>query len=192
MGRCMVEYDDTLQILASAGDCRTDVALSPEGIEHLIDLAQRMSSVVVVDVPHVWSDWVRHVLVAADEVVLTAVPDFASLRDAKTALDTLGQTRKGATPPKLVLNKVDVSKKAQLTGKDFQTTLGATIMLTIPYDPQLFSEAANTGQMIGETAKSHKTAQALAGFAASIAGKTPASRKTATAGLGGLLQWLRK
>src|SRR5579859_3049201 len=65
MERCMIEYDDHLQILASAGDCRGDVAVAVENIETLIDLARRLASVVVLDLPRLWTSWTRHCLDAA-------------------------------------------------------------------------------------------------------------------------------
>ena len=191
MERCMVDYDDHLQILASPGDCRIHSAIALDGLDHLVDLAARMASVVVLDIPHVWADWTEHLLSVADEVVLTATPDFASLRDSKSLVDILAPRRAGASPPKLVLNRVDPARRTQLTPKDFEDTIKLAPSLLIPWEPQLFGEAANNGQMVGEAVKSHKVIQALTQLVELVAGRAPSSRKAATKGPG-LLSWLAR
>lgn len=192
MERCMVDYDDHLQILASPGDCRIHASISLDSLEHMIDLAARMASVVVLDVPHVWADWTEHLLSMVDEVVMIATPDFASLRDAKSLIDVLAPRRGGGAPPRLVLNKVDPSRRTQLTAKDFEETIKVAPSLLIPSEPQVFGEAANNGQMVGEAAKSHKINQVLNQLVESLAGKAPPSRK-ATFKSGSLLaRLLRK
>ena len=175
--RCMVDYDEHLQILASPGDCRIHAGISLDSLDHMIDLAARMASVVVLDIPHVWADWTEHLLSMADEVVVTAVPDFASLRDAKSLIDVLAPRRAGAAPLRLVLNKVDPSRKTQLAAKDFEETIKLVPSLLIPSEPQVFGEAANNGQMVGEAAKTHKVNQVLNQLVESLAGKAPSSRK---------------
>ncbi|TAN72424.1 MAG: pilus assembly protein CpaF, partial [Magnetospirillum sp.] len=192
MERCMVDYDDHLQILASPGDCRIHASISLDSLDHMIDLAARMASVVVLDIPHVWADWTEHLLSVADEVVVTATPDFASLRDAKSLIDVLAPRRSGAPPLRLVLNRVDPSRKTQLTPKDFEETIKLVPSLVIPSEPQVFGEAANNGQMVGEAAKSHKVNQVLNQMVEALAGKTPSARKTTVKVGKGLLAWLRK
>ena len=193
MERCMVDYDDHLQILASPGDCRIHASISLDSLDHMIDLAARMASLVVLDVPHVWADWTEHLLSMADDVVIVATPDFASLRDSKSLIDVLASRRGVAAPPRLVLNRVDPSSKTQLTPKDFEETIKVAPSLVIPSEPQVFGEAANNGQMVGEAAKSHKVNQVLNQLVESLAGKTPSARKVASKGCWSLLaRLLRK
>ena len=191
MERCMIDYDDHLQILAAPGDCRIHTAIALDGLDHMIDLAARMASVVVLDLPHVWADWTEHLLSIADEVILTATPDFASLRDSKSLVDVLGPRRAGALPPRLVLNRVDPSRKTQLTPKDFEETIKLAPSLLIPWEPQLFGDAANNGQMLGEAVKSHKVTLLLVQLAEMVVGRTASSRKAAAKGAG-LLSWLMR
>ncbi|MBF0560770.1 MAG: pilus assembly protein CpaF [Alphaproteobacteria bacterium] len=190
--RCLVDYDENLRILASAGVCSTSTTVTPEGIELLVDLAQRLAGFVVLDLPHLWTDWTKQCLAAADEVILTAQPDFASLRDCKTLLDLLVSSRGGAAKPKLVLNKVDASKKTQLAAKDFEDSIGLIPALSIPFEPALFGEASNAGQMIGESVKTHRVAQAFALLAQGVAGKSPNVGKAAARKGQGIWQWLKK
>ena len=42
---------------------------------------------MVLDMPHQWTAWTRHILTSADDVVIVANPDLANLRNAKTLID---------------------------------------------------------------------------------------------------------
>ena len=187
MERCMVDYDDQLQILASPGDCRIHASVSLDSLDHMLDLAARMASVVVLDIPPVWADWTEHLLSVADDVLVTATPDFASLRDAKSLFEVLTPRRGGMAVPRLVLNRVDPSRRTQLTAKDFEETIKVVPSLLIPSEPQVFGEAANNGQMVGEAAKSHKVNQVLNQLVEALAGKTPSARKAVPKPGSGLL-----
>lgn len=191
MDRCMSEYDDHLQVLAAPGDGRSRAAISPDALEHMVELAARMAALVVLDIPHVWDQWSEAALAAADEVVITAIPDFASLRDTKMLLELLSPRRQGMAAPRLVLNRAENGRKAQLSAKDFAETLKTQPALVIPADPVLFGEAATEARMLGEVAVGHKISQSLAQLAASLTGKAaPPARKQS--GGKGLLGWLRR
>ncbi|BAE52547.1 AAA family ATPase [Paramagnetospirillum magneticum] len=188
MDRCMAEYDDHLQVLAAPGDGRSRVAMSSEAVEHLVELASRMAALVVLDVPHVWAEWSEGLLAAADEVVITAIPDFASLRDTKALLELLSPRRQGMAAPRLVLNRAENGRKAQLSSKDFADTLKVVPALTVPADPALFGEAATEARMLAEVSANHKIVQSLGQLAATLSGKAaPVGRKPK-----GLLDWLRR
>ncbi|OAN50424.1 pilus assembly protein CpaF [Paramagnetospirillum marisnigri] len=189
MERCMVDYDDHLQVLASPGDYRPAAGPTAEAVERLVDLAARAAPAVVLDLPRLWSDWTEQLLAAADEVVVVATPDFASLRDVKSVMDILTPRRNGMAPPRLVLNRLDPARKTQLTAKDFEDTIKLAPFLAIPSDPQAFGEAANNGQMVGEVVKSGKLAALLTQLAVSLGGKAPVARKSARKGL---LDWLKR
>ena len=47
-------------------------------------------------------------LLTADDVVITASPDLASLRNAKNMVDLIRQSRPNDAPPRVVLNRVGV------------------------------------------------------------------------------------
>ncbi|CUW38430.1 Flp pilus assembly protein, ATPase CpaE [Magnetospirillum sp. XM-1] len=191
MDRCMAEYDDHLQVLAAPGDGRSRAAIAPDALEHMVELASRMAALVVLDIPHVWDQWSEAALAAADEVVITAIPDFACLRDTKMLLELLSPRRQGMVQPRLVLNRAENGRKAQLSAKDFAETLKVEPALVIPADPALFGEAATEARMLGEVAAGHKTSQSLAQLAAALSGKAaPPARKPS--GGKGLFGWLRR
>ncbi len=188
--RYLIEYDEHLRVLAAPGDPAGASSPSLEGVERLLDLARRLSALVVLDLPHHWCGWTRHLLTQADELVLVATPDLPNLREVKTLRETLEPLRGATAAPRLVLNRMDAYRKTQLAAKDFVANAGLAPALTLPFDPLLFGDAANRGQMLGECAKSHRVPQALAQFAAQLTGKAPDAGKSAWS-VAGVLQWLK-
>lgn len=174
--RCLQEYDEFLRVLPAPGDPRVTVRLDADAVDRLLDMASRLAPMVVVDLPRQWNEWVAHVLSAADEVALVAVPELASLRDCKTMLEVLGARRPSGAVAKLVLNRVD-ARQPQLSAKVFTDTLGLAPALSIAADPQSFGVAANDGRMVPEAAPAGRATQSLHQLAALLSGA-----KTAPAG----------
>ena len=58
-------------------------------------------------------------LTQADEVVITAVPDLANLRNAKNIVDMLKKIRPNDTPPQLILNQVGMPKRPEIIAGRF-------------------------------------------------------------------------
>ena len=125
----------------------------------------------MIDLPHVWTPWAKSVFVGADEIVITAVPELASLRNAKNLVDTAKAARPNDREPRLVLNQVGVPKRPEITPADFTKALEIEPTLIMPYDPQLFGTAANNGQMIEELAENSKTAEGVRFLSRLICGR---------------------
>jgi pilus assembly protein CpaE len=134
---------------------------------------RRTSPFLVLDLPHVWTSWLKQTLLASDDVVIVAAPDLASLRNTKNILDLMKASRPYDSPPCVALNMVGVPKRPEIPFKDFAEALGADPVASLPFDPALFGMAANNGQMIGELAPSHKTAIEIDTLAATLTGKKP-------------------
>jgi pilus assembly protein CpaE len=190
--RFLVAYDEHLQVLPAPGDPRAQMAVGIEAVDKLLDMTLRVAPAVVVDIPHVWAPWTEHLLSAVDDLVVVATPDLFCLKDTKILLDLVGAKRGEAT--RLVLNRADAARRTQLSPKDFQENISLEPTLVIPFDPQLFGEAGNNGQMLGETAKTHKVVEQIQAFAGQLAGRTGVAKKRGgeRGGLRSLLSSLMK
>jgi len=135
---------------------------------------------VIVDIPHVWTPWVKATLIGADDIVIVATPDLASLRNAKNIYELLRQHRPNDTPPRLVINQVGVAKRPEIPAKDFAETIGVEPALVMNFDPQLFGQAANNGQMLNEVAPKSPTAQGIRTLAEIVTGRVPQPVQKAT------------
>ena len=126
---------------------------------------------MVLDLPHIWSDWFKSTVISADELIVVAGPDLASLRNGKNLIDFLKAARPNDNPPKLVLNMVGLPKRPEIPPKDFGQAIGIDPTLILPFDAQLFGTAANNGQMVFDVAPESKVAQGLDQLAAQLTGK---------------------
>ncbi len=184
--RFLVGHSDNLRILSNSGNLTLAPPPSADALDKMIDLACGMAAYVVLDVPHQWTDWTQGLLESVDDLVIVARPDLLNLRDCKNLFAVLG-SRRQASPTRVVLNMMDVAKKTQLSAKDFHDTLNTLPAATVPFDPVLFGEAANNGQMIGEKAKNHRVVLTLRDLALRLSGTEATARKK-----GGLADWLAK
>jgi pilus assembly protein CpaE len=143
---------------------------------------------MILDMPHLWTAWAKNALIAADEVVITATPDLANLRNAKNLVGVLKQARPNDPPPKLVLNQVGMPKRPEIKPADFAKALQLEPIACIPFDANLFGTAANKGQMIAETSAKGAAPKAFGDITEAITGRqdTKRSRK-GTLGLGSLV-----
>lgn len=189
--RFFAKYSDNLALLTAPGDCNTAADIDVTALDRLLKILRSNASWVVADLPHYWGGWVRHVLDASSDIVLTAVPTLASLGNAKNAADTLNARRKNDTPVRVVLNRVGANPKTDITLKDFANTLGGEPAAVVPHDPALFSLAANAGHMIGEAPKNQRVLEPLNKLAALVSGRQGTEKAAQAKKGGGLFQRLR-
>jgi len=178
--RVTTKQTQRLQMLTAPATLEREFELDPQSYEMVIDRVRRTSPYVVLDLPHAWTSWVKQTMLSADDAIIVAGPDLASLRNTKNIIDLLKAMRPYDSPPTVVLSMVGVPKRPEIPFKDFSEALGAEPVASIPFDPQLFGMAANNGQMIGEVAAQSKTAIAIDALAASLTGRKPVEAKKAS------------
>ncbi|MBF0168079.1 MAG: hypothetical protein HQL45_10655 [Alphaproteobacteria bacterium] len=183
--RFVSRIDDRLGVLAAPAVVRGFTPVEPEALEKILEMVRGLANFVVLDLPHVWLPWVQECLVTADEAVLVAYPDLANLREAKNLAELLGELRGDGSKPKLILNRVDSTRKTQLTAKDFQEATGLEPLQLVANDRALFETAANNGQMAGEVNPSHKAVDSLKALALALGARVPQSKARNPGALGG-------
>jgi pilus assembly protein CpaE len=160
--RLLTKCGDKLSLLASPGAIDRDINIEAHAIETILDVVRHSVPYIVVDVPNMWAPWIRYTLVQADDVIVTATPELASLRNAKNLIDLLNQARPNDKPPRLILNQVGIQKRPEIPVAEFAKALGVEPVLVIPYDALTFGTAGSNGQMLAEVAPKSKAAEAIA------------------------------
>ena len=159
LDRMMVRCTDKLSLFAAPATLDGDWDIPSEAFEEVTTQIRGTAPFVVLDLPHIWSGWMRRTLISADEVVVVATPDLASLRNAKNMIDLIKQARPNDAPPRLVLNQVGAPGRPEIPAKEFGAAIGVHPSLTIPFDAKLFGAAANNGQMILDAGAKSKPAE---------------------------------
>jgi pilus assembly protein CpaE len=171
LDRLLARCSDHLSLLAAPATLDRTYDFDETTFEQVIDVAQSGVPIVVLDLPHVWTSWVKKTLFAADEIVLTVEPDLANLRNAKNLVDLLRQGRKHDAPPRLIINKSGVSRRPEIKVEEFSAALNLTPTAVIPFEAHLFGTAANNGQMIAETDPKSPIANAFKQIAQVVTGR---------------------
>ncbi len=186
LDRLLVQYGEHLSILAAPSSLERTFDFQEDAFSEIIDVAQRTSPLVVLDLAHGWNGWTRTTLMRADEVVIVAAPDLANLRNTKNLLDTLAQLRPNDLKPHLVLNQVGVPKRPEIALSDFSEPLGIDPIAAIEFEPQLFGNAANTGRMIAETSPDSPVSATITHIAHVLTGRADVQPRKKN-GISGLL-----
>ena len=135
LDRLLTKCGDKLSLLRPPGSIDRDFHIDAQALSSTFSMWCAISvPYVIVDVPNIWAPWTKSTLVQADEVVITATPELASLRNAKNLIDLLKAARPNDRPPRLVLNQVGVPKRPEIPVADFAKALGIEPAIVIPFD----------------------------------------------------------
>ncbi len=187
--RLMAKLGNKLSLLSGPGSVDRDMNIEAHAVETVMNTIRQAAPIIIVDVPNTWAPWVKHTLMAADEIYLTATPELPSLRNAKNLLDLLKVGRPNDRQPRLILNQVGVPKRPEIPAADFSKALGLEPTAVIPHDPQSFGLAQGNGQMIFEVAPKSKSAEVLGELSNLVAGiNRPSSKASAKSGLSGFFK----
>lgn len=174
--RLLTKCGERLSLLASTGSVDRDISVDSQALQTILDAVRTSVPLVVVDVPNVWAPWSKLTLSQADEVIITATPELASLRNAKNLIDFLKAARPNDRPPHLVLNQVGVVKRPEIPVGDFARGVGIEPTLVVPYDAKTFGTASSNGQMIFDVAPKSKAAEELTKLAQVLSGHAPPAK----------------
>ena len=174
--RLLSKCSDTLSLLAAPATVDRLYDLPETSFDPLLDILRQTTPCAVLDTPHQWTAWTRHILTGADELVIVANPDLANLRNAKTLLDALRSARPNDRAPKLVLNNVGVPRRPEIAVAEFAKAIEAAPVAVIPFEPKLFGTAANNGQMLAEIEPGSKIVEILDELARLVMGRVDVRR----------------
>ncbi|MGZ3274800.1 MAG: AAA family ATPase [Caulobacteraceae bacterium] len=177
LDRMMVRCSDRLSLFAAPAHLDDDYDISAAAYAEVTQKVRGAAPFVVLDLPHLWTGWMRQTLLSADEAVVVATPELASLRNAKNLIELLVHGRPNDGPPRLVLNQVGVPGRPEISVKDFTEAVGIEPALVLPFEPKLFGQAANNGQMLVEANAKSKAAESIAGLARAIARREAGAAK---------------
>ena len=188
--RLLSKCTDHLSLLAAPATLDRTYDFEEKIFDNIVDVLRSGVPTVVLDVPHVWTSWSRRVLSIADEIVITALPDLANLRNVKNICDYLQSVRANDGPPYLVLNQVGTPKRPEIRTEEFVRALSMKPIAEIAFDGQLFGAAANNGQMIGEADPKNVATETFQFIGQVVTGRAEA-RKQKRSALAPILSRLR-
>ncbi len=191
LDRLLAQCAERLSLLAAPSTLDRTYDFDPDAFGQIIETVQRSAPLLVLDVPHLWNGWTRNTLAQADEIIITATPELANLRNTKNLIDTLTKLRPNDAQPRLVINQAGVPKRPEISPEEFAQPLGLEPIAVIPFEPQLFGNASNNGRMLGEMDAQHIITKTVSDIAHILTGRSEIKAK-AKPGLAGLFGKLRR
>ncbi|MEO0326964.1 MAG: CpaE family protein [Pseudomonadota bacterium] len=177
LDRLLAKCADHLSLLAAPSTLERTYDFETNAFASILEIAQKSAPCVIVDIPNQWNGWTKQVLAAADEVIITAEPELANLRNAKNLADTVIDIRPHDDPPKFVMNRVEMPKRPEISVMDFSNAIGLEPAAIIPFEPALFGAAANNGQMISEADPKNPLVETITTLTQVLTGKAEVKAK---------------
>ncbi len=175
LDRLLIKRGEHLSLFTAPAALERDYDAVPESYEAVIDAVRQTTPCVILDLPHGWTPWIRNSLLSADDVVIVATPDLTSLRNAKNIIELVKNARPNDNPPRLVINQVGMPKRPEIPAKDFAETMGITPSAIVNFEPALFGQAANNGQMVIELAPKVAVSESVRRLCHALTGRNTAS-----------------
>jgi pilus assembly protein CpaE len=126
----MLKHSSGVHILAAPPSPEASEGISPDHVQHALELLRRKFHYVVLDLPHDFSELTLHGLDMADEILLLFSPELASIRCASAALSTFASLHYSLDKVSLVLNWT--FKGSGLPRQDMENALDRKINKIIP------------------------------------------------------------
>lgn len=194
LDRLMSKAAANISLLAAPVLLDRTYDLGERDLEQIVEISQKTVPMVVLDIPHAWTGWIRHALTTIDEIVIVAEPDLANLRNAKSLVDTLRALRPADSEPHLVINKAAMPKRPEISPSEFAASIECRLSGQIGFDPATFGTAANNGQMLAEVSAGHKANEAFRSLGRIVSGRAKVEAQGKSGGLklkGGLTKLLK-
>jgi pilus assembly protein CpaE len=169
--RLLAKCNDHLSLLAAPALLDRVYDFGADAFDAIFDTLRLTTPCIVLDIPHQWSGWTRRALVGADDILIVAEPDLANLRNAKNMLSVLKAARPNDRPPLYCLSQVGMSKRPEISPREFAKAMENQPIGSIPFDPRMFGTAANNGQMIAEISASHRVSKMFVQIAQQLTGR---------------------
>ncbi len=172
LDRLLIKHGEHLSLFTAPATLDRDQDAPPESYEAVVHAVRQSIPCVVLDLPHVWQPWVKAALLAADDVVVVASPDLTSLRNAKNVVDLLKASRPNDAPPRLVINQIGMPKRPEIPAKDFAEAMGLEPSALLAFEPALFGQSANNGQVVVEASPKAPVAETMRQLCRAITGRS--------------------
>jgi pilus assembly protein CpaE len=167
--RSLVHHASGVRLLAPPLQISDIDQVTAEGVGKVLHIAKSLFRYVVIDLDHSFRAEQLEALQQSELVLIVLRLDFASLRNAKRAIDHL--ERSGIDPAKMrvVVNRYGQPKEVPYLKAE--EALGHKISHYVPDDPKTVNRANNNGVPLVIDSPSARIAKSVTKLAASVNGK---------------------
>lgn len=150
--KMLAKYGERLNIISSPGELRLMPDIRPEVVKELLDILRTRFKYIVIELPHVWTDWTAAVLKNSDHIMLVGQLWLRSLTHATrllTAWQAAGIERSNVS---LIMNRSGAKFKEAISAEEFERICHQKIEGHLNNEIKTIVSAENQGKTIMETA----------------------------------------
>ena len=144
LDQVLLKHLTGLDIMAAPGSVVDAETIGLEHVEWVLDALQRQYQYVVIDLPHNFREATLCALDAADQIVLVAAPELASVYVTRRTLDVFAELEYPQDKILLVLNWT--FERHGIAREDIERVVGRPVQVVLPYAPEPIVQAINRGE----------------------------------------------
>ena len=167
--RAMVKASEKLAVLSAEAPINQPVMTDGAAFYQLQEEMRAAFEATVVDLPRAML--VQHPHLVADVQVVVVVTEL-TLAAARDTIRILSWMKTNAPNCQMIVvaNKLHAAAQAEISRKDFESSIERKIDLAIPFDQKLAAQAAKLGKPLAEAGRNGKTVAPLVGLATRVTG----------------------
>lgn len=166
--RAMVKANEKLAVLSAEAPINHPMATDGTAFFQLEEEMKQAFECTVIDLPRGMMIQHSHLLYDVQTVVLVTEFTLAATRDTIRILSWLKSNAPQANVT-VVVNKAPLTTPAEISRKDFESSIERAVDIVVPYDQKLATQAAKLGKPLIEVARSTKVGQAIEALAERVA-----------------------
>ncbi len=152
--RMAVPYGENLRVIAAPNDLRVLPQIRPELIRDLISTLRESYDFIIIDVPHVWTNWVSSALSNSNHNVMVAQLWLRSVTHSSRLLGVWRDIGLEDDQISIVINRSGAKFKEAVSTRDFERVCDKAISYSFANDIRTIVSAENQGKTILEVGNS--------------------------------------
>ncbi len=182
--RMVAPYGERLQVISAPNDLKQMPPISPETVRALIQTLKGEFEYVVIDLPHIWSNWTSAAISSSTDVIMVAQLWLRSITHGARLLGLWRDMGVDTKAVSIVINRSGAKFKEGISQRDFERVCGHGIDFSLANDIKTAITAENQGKTILELGNSQLANQIeqLAGVYAKQDDKTAKKPAAASGG----------
>lgn len=151
--KMLVNYGENLSIIAAPNELRLMPSIRAEVIEEMLEVLRARYKYVIIDLPHVWTDWTAAALAGSDQICLTAQLWLRSLTHSTRLLTAWQSAGIERSKVRLIINRSGAKFKEGITAEEFERICNHKIDAHVNNDIKAIVAAENQGKTLYQSAQ---------------------------------------